>query len=116
MQISVLEYAPVTNVFETESCFLIQIHAKGCQFDTQTSVKHFFNLSSIMLSLIKIKDFHQYQETDHVYSIVRTGPRETHVVRTCDLVPASTMLVTPGIWYSLCAGLRYSTVAVKAFL
>jgi len=31
-------YIPeVTNLFGTESCFLVQIHAKGHQFDTYTS-------------------------------------------------------------------------------
>jgi len=44
-----------------------------------------------MLSSIKIKD------TAHVYAIVRTSPRETHVVRAGDLVPAGTMLVTPDL-------------------
>jgi len=29
--------AGVTNLFETESYFLVQIHAKGNQFDTHTS-------------------------------------------------------------------------------
>jgi len=47
-----------------------------------------------MLS-IKIKDIHQCQDTKHVYAIVRTSPRATHVVRVGDLVPAGTMLVTP---------------------
>jgi len=41
-----------------------------------------------MLSLIKIKDIHQYQDTDHVYAIVRTGPRGTHVVHASHLAPA----------------------------
>jgi len=30
-----------------------------------------------MLSLIKIKDIYQCDDTDHVYAIVRTGPRAT---------------------------------------
>jgi len=30
-----------------------------------------------MLSLIKIKDIHQSERTDHVYAIVRTGPWAT---------------------------------------
>jgi len=47
-----------------------------------------------MLS-IKIKDIHQCRDTKHVYAIVRTSPRATHVVRVGDLVPAGTMLVTP---------------------
>jgi len=54
-----------------------------------------------MLSLIKIKDIHQCEDTDHVYAIVRTGPRATHVVRVGDLVPAGTMLVTPVIEHIL---------------
>jgi len=48
-----------------------------------------------MLSLIKIKDIHQCEDTDHVYVIFRTSPRETHIVRAGNLVPAYTMLVTP---------------------
>jgi len=51
-----------------------------------------------MLSLIiKIKDICQCEDTDHVYAAVRTGPWATHMVRTGDLVPAGTMLVTPGL-------------------
>jgi len=50
-----------------------------------------------VLSLIKIKDFHQCEDTDHVCAIVRTGPRATHVVRAGHLAPASTMLVTPAV-------------------
>jgi len=34
-----------------------------------------------MLSLIKIRDIHQYEDTDHVYAMVRTDPRATHVAR-----------------------------------
>jgi len=45
--------------------------------------------------LIKIKDIHQCEDANHVYAIVRTGPRATYVVRAGDLVPAGTMLVTP---------------------
>jgi len=48
-----------------------------------------------MLSLIKIKGIHQCEDPDHVYVIVRTDPRTTHLVRSGDLVPAGTMLVTP---------------------
>ena len=51
-----------------------------------------------MLSLlIKIKDTYQCEDTDRVYAIMRTGPWATHVVRMVDLVPAVTMLVTPGL-------------------
>jgi len=32
-----------------------------------------------MLSLIKIIDIHQHEDTDNVYAIVRTGPEATHV-------------------------------------
>ena len=46
------------------------------------------------MSSIKIKDIHQCQDTKHVYAIVRTSPRATHVVRAGDLVPAGTMMVT----------------------
>jgi len=52
-------------------------------------------LSSITLSLTKIKVIHQYEDPDNVYDIVRTDPRAIHVVHMGDLVPASTMLVTP---------------------
>jgi len=38
---------------------LVQIHAKGYQFDTHFRNKKLVNLSSIMLPLIKIKDIHQ---------------------------------------------------------
>ena len=53
------------------------------------------NLSSIMISLIKLKDIHQREDTDHVHAIVRTGPRATHMIHVGDLAPAGTMLVTP---------------------
>jgi len=75
---------------------LVQIHTKGYEAPIWYTdfLNNLFNLSSIILSLIKIEDNHQYKETGHVYAIVRTSPRATHVVRTGDLVPASTMLVT----------------------
>jgi len=78
---------------------LVQIHAKGYQFNTQTfQIKTCTICLHIMLSLIiKIKDIYQCEDTDRVYAIVRTGPWATHVVRTGDLVPAGTMLVTPGL-------------------
>ena len=51
-----------------------------------------------MLSLIiKIKYIYQCEDTDRVYAVVRKGLWATHVVRTSDLVPAGTMLVTPGL-------------------
>jgi len=53
-----------------------------------TSEIKILNLSSIMSSLIKIKDIHKCEDTDQVYAIVRTSPRATHVVRAGDLVPA----------------------------
>jgi len=89
----------VTHLFETESYFLVQIHAKGCQFDTHTSeIKICTIYLHIMLSLIiKTKDIRQCEDTDHVHAVVRTGPWATHMVRTGDLVPAGTMLVTPGV-------------------
>jgi len=62
-----------TKHFETQSCFLVQIHAKGYQFDTQTSeIKICIICLHIMLSL-RIKAIHHCKETDHVYDIVRTG-------------------------------------------
>jgi len=48
-----------------------------------------------MLSLIKIKDIHQCEDTDHVNAIVRTSPPSAHVVRAGDLAPADIMLATP---------------------
>jgi len=50
-----------------------------------------------MFSPIKIKDIHQCEDTNHIYAVVRTNPRSTHVVHAGDLVPAGTMLVTPDI-------------------
>jgi len=51
-----------------------------------------------MLSLIiKIKYIYQCEDTDRVCAVVSTGPWAAHVVRTGDLVPADTMLVTPGL-------------------
>jgi len=35
--------------------------------------------------------------TDHVYAIVSTSPRTTHVIHAGDLVPAGTVLVTPDL-------------------
>ena len=54
---------------------MVQIHAKGYQFDTQTSeIKICIIFLHIILSLvIKIKDIHHCKETDYVYAIVRTG-------------------------------------------
>jgi len=67
--------AGVTKLFETQSCFLVQIYAKGYQFDTQTSeIKICIICLHMMLSLIiKIKYIHKCKETAHVYTIVRTG-------------------------------------------
>jgi len=53
-----------------------------------------------IMSSIKTKDIHQWKDTDHVYAIVTSSPRATHVVRTGDLAPAGTMLVTPVLKYS----------------
>jgi len=50
-----------------------------------------------VLSLIKIKDIHQCEDTDHIDAFVRTGPRSTHVVRAGDLAPAGTTLLTPDL-------------------
>ena len=68
---------------------------KGNQFDRHLRNENLLNLSSIMLSLIKIKDIHQCEDANYVCAIVITSPRATHVVRGGDLVPAGTMLVTP---------------------
>jgi len=43
--------AGVTNLFETESYFLVQIHAKGYRFDTHTSE---IKICSICLQLCVI--------------------------------------------------------------
>jgi len=56
-------------------------------------------LSSITLSLIKIKVIHQCEDTDRVYVIFRTSPWATHMVCAGDLVPAGTTLVTPELAY-----------------
>ena len=58
------------------------------QFDTQTTEIKICSICLQMLWLIKIKDIHQCEDTDHVYAIVRTGPQVTHMVPTGDLVPA----------------------------
>jgi len=50
-----------------------------------------------MSSLIKIKDIHQCENTDHVYAIVSTGLWATHVVHAGDLAPTGTMLVIPAV-------------------
>ena len=83
-----------TKIFKTQSYFLVQIHAKGYQFDTQTfEIKICTICFHILLSFIlKIKDIYQCEDTDHVYAVVRTGPRATQMVRTGDLVPAGIML------------------------
>jgi len=78
---------------------LVQIQAKGYQFDTQTfEIKLCTICLDIISSLItKIKDIYQCEDTDHVYAIVRTGPLATHMVRTGDLVTIGTTLVVPGL-------------------
>ena len=58
------------------------------------------NLPSIMLS-IKFKDIHQCEDSDHVYAVVRTSPWATNVIRTGELAPAGTMLVTPALGQSI---------------
>jgi len=47
--------------------------------------------------IIKIKDIYQCEDIDHVSAVIRTGPWATQMVRTGDLVPTGTMLVTPGL-------------------
>jgi len=91
--------AGATKLITTHSYFLVQIHVKDYQFDTQTfEIKSCTICLHIMLSLIiKIKDIYQCEDTDHVYAVVRTGPWATHMVHTGDLVPAGTMLVTLGL-------------------
>jgi len=60
---------------QTQSCFLVQIHAKVYQFDTHTSEnKKLHDLSSYdVIIKNKNQDIHHCKETDHVYAIVRTG-------------------------------------------
>ena len=55
-----------------------------------------------MLSLLQIKYIHQCENTDHVYAIVKTSLRVTHMLRVGGLVPAGTMLVTPALVIILC--------------
>jgi len=47
-----------------------------------------------LLSLTKIKDIHQCEDSDHFDAIVRRRPQATHEARVGDLVLASSMLVT----------------------
>jgi len=47
--------------------------------------------------IIKIKHIYQCEDADRVYAVFRTSLWATHVVRTGDLVPTGTMLVTPGL-------------------
>jgi len=86
-----------TNVFENERYFLLQIHAKGYQSGTHTSEIKFASFVFNYVIINENKYIHQCEDTDHVYSVVRTSPRATHVVRAGDLVPTSTMLVTPAV-------------------
>jgi len=78
---------------------LVQIHAKGYQFNIQTfQIKICTICVYIMLPLIiKIKHIYQCEDADRVYAVFRTSLWATHVVRTGDLVPTDTMLVTPGL-------------------
>jgi len=68
--------AGVTELFKTWSYFLLQIHAKWYQFNTQTFQKKICTIClHIMLPLIiNIKDIYQCEDTDHLYAIDRTGP------------------------------------------
>jgi len=60
-----------------------------------------------MLSLkIKIKDIYQWEDTCHVYAVVRTGPWATHMVPTGELVPAGTMLITLVLVWSVTSKCR----------
>jgi len=63
--------AEVTKLFKTQSYFLVQIHAKGYQFDTQTfEIRICVICLHFMLSLIiKVKDIYQSEDTDHVYAL-----------------------------------------------
>jgi len=58
----------------------------------------FLNLSLMMLSSIKLVVIVYVKTLIMFNTIIRTGPRTTHVVRAGDLVPeGGTMLVTPGL-------------------
>jgi len=50
-----------------------------------------------MLSLILIIKDNHCKESDDVYGIVITSHGQHTMVRTGDLVPTGTMLVTPGL-------------------
>jgi len=54
----------------------------------------------MLSTIIKIKDIYQGEDTDRVYAILRTGRGRptwsTHVVRSGDLLPSATKLVTSG--------------------
>ena len=95
-----------TNLFENESYFLVQIYAKGYQSGTHTSEIKFAQFVFNDVFINENKYIHQYEDTDHVYAIVRTSPRATHVVCAGDLVPADNMLVTP----ALCPALFHCVV------
>ena len=77
--------AGVTNLFENESYFLVQIHAKGYQFGTHTSEIKICSVC-LQLSYQKKLDIHPCQDIEHVYDFVRTSPRATHIFRLVDLV------------------------------
>jgi len=47
--------------------------------------------------ILNFKDIYQCEDNDRVYAIIKAGLSATHVVHTGDLVPAGTMLVTPGL-------------------
>jgi len=55
----------------------------------------------MLSTIIKIEDIYQGEDTDRAYAIVGTGPWATHVVRSDDLLPAGTKLVTSG-WDLAC--------------
>jgi len=48
--------AGVTNLFETESYFLVQIHAKAYQFDTHTSEINICWISKFVLNNVIINE------------------------------------------------------------
>jgi len=55
----------VTNLFETESYFLVQIHAKDYRFHTHLSEEKFAKFVFNYVIIIKIQDIHQCEDNDH---------------------------------------------------
>jgi len=91
--------ARVTNLFETDSYGTWYRFMRWATSLIHTSEIKICSLrSSIMSTLLKIKEIHHCEDTDHVYAIVRTSPRATwcpqaHVGDPC--IRASTKFTQP---------------------